>query len=382
MNGFHKGSYGYDLEFLEEYLEPVELFHGKARVLISPKLQGRIMTSTASGKAGKSYGWINYDLFESEEINPRFNPFGGEERFWLGPEGGPWSIFFKPGAEQVFTNWKVPEGIDTEPFDMVEKNNVKAVFSKTMELQNYKKISLTASVERTVRILTEQEVTILLGITPSESLDVVAFESQNILKNAGQHSWDEKNGTLSVWLLSMFNPSEEAVAFIPFREGSEAEFGKKVTDDYFGKVPPERLLIRDNILFFRTDGAYRSKIGIPPQRALPWCGSYDPAGKVLTLLWYSLPDAESEYVNSVWGDQDNPLSGDVVNAYNDGPADDGTVMGPFYEIESSSPAALLKAGESIHHTQRIFHIAGDEKQISLLTENLFNLKIDQIKSVF
>jgi hypothetical protein len=87
-------------------------------------------------------------------------------------------------------------------------------------------------------------------------------------------------------------------------------------------------------------------------------------------------------VNSKWGDQASPFSGDVVNSYNDGPVEDGSIMGPFYEIESSSPAALLSAGCRISHTQRIFHITGDEDKLSLITEKLFHQSLSEIKKIF
>jgi hypothetical protein len=183
-------------------------------------------------------------------------------------------------------------------------------------------------------------------------------------------------------MLAMFNPSPKGVVFIPYKNGTESESGKIVTDDYFGKVPADRLIIKDGIMFFRTDGKYRSKIGLSPQRALPYCGSYDPEKQVLTLLWYSSPEKPSEYVNSKWGDQASPFSGDVVNSYNDGPVADGSIMGPFYEIESSSPAAVLSAGSSITHTQRIFHITGNEEKLSLITEKLFHHTLSEIKEAF
>ena len=44
--------------------------------------------------------------------------------------------------------------------------------------------------------------------------------------------------------------------------------------------------------------------------------------------------------------QKEPYKGDVINSYNDGPLADGTQMGPFYEVESSSPALALKKGET------------------------------------
>jgi hypothetical protein len=87
-------------------------------------------------------------------------------------------------------------------------------------------------------------------------------------------------------------------------------------------------------------------------------------------------------VNSKWGDQTFPFSGDVVNSYNDGPVEDGSIMGPFYEIESSSPAAMLSAGTRITHTQRIFHITGNEDKLSLITEKLFHYSLSEIKEVF
>jgi len=103
---------------------------------------------------------------------------------------------------------------------------------------------------------------------------------------------------------------------------------------------------------------------------------------VLTLLWYSSPEKPSVYVNSKWGEQDYPFVGDVINSYNDGPVEDGSIMGPFYEIESSSPAAFLSAGDKITHTQRIFHLTGSEEKLTMITEKLFNYSLAEIKTVF
>ncbi|HEX2395066.1 MAG TPA: DUF6786 family protein, partial [Bacteroidales bacterium] len=134
--------------------------------------------------------------------------------------------------------------------------------------------------------------------------------------------------------------------------------------------------------FFKVDGKFRSKIGISPMRSLPYCGSYDPDKNLLTVLWYSKPENAGEYVNSKWGKQDDPLKGDVINSYNDGPVEDGSIMGPFYEIESSSPAAKLKAGESISHIQRIFHFVGSEEQLNPIAYKVFGLPVTEIKDVF
>src|SRR6185295_3853801 len=93
-----KGAYGYDAAFLRDHsTHIVELENQNAKVLLSADYQGRVMTSTSSGDSGTSYGWINYGLISSGEKKKQFNPVGGEERLWLGPEGGQYSIYFSKG---------------------------------------------------------------------------------------------------------------------------------------------------------------------------------------------------------------------------------------------------------------------------------------------
>ena len=91
---YDMGSYGYDAAFLQahgiEFLE-LQSPDGEAKVMVVPSLQGRVMTSTAGGDGGNSFGWINYRFLEAGEWNTQFNPVGGEERFWIGPEGGAFS---------------------------------------------------------------------------------------------------------------------------------------------------------------------------------------------------------------------------------------------------------------------------------------------------
>ncbi len=382
---FAKGSYGYDLAFLKSHQPDIIELRDSASgagLIVSPALQGRVFTSTANGRSGKSFGWINYKFIEAGTRSKQFNPYGGEERFWIGPEGGPFSVYFPKGKEQVFANWVVPENIDTKSFDVVAQSPRSITLGKDFTLTNASGTTLKVGVTRLVKLLSHDEVEQALQIPVGGSLSYVAYESDNSLTNKGDQAWTEKSGFLSIWLLSMFNPSGKGVVFVPFQKGDEKALGKIVTDDYFGKVPADRLLVGDGRLFFKTDGKHRSKIGISPQRALPYCASYDPINKVLTLLWYSKPDVPSKYVNSKWGPQEDPLKGDAVNSYNDGPVEDGSIMRPFYEIESSSPAALLAPGEKIIHRQRIFHITGEEAQLSAITEKLFNIPVSEIKQTF
>ena len=81
-------------------------------------MQGRVLTSTAQGDDGLSFGWINRDLIASGERQEHMNAFGGEDRFWLGPEGGQYSIYFAPGTSFTLNNWYVPAEIDWDPFNI------------------------------------------------------------------------------------------------------------------------------------------------------------------------------------------------------------------------------------------------------------------------
>jgi len=381
--GFEKGTYGYDTGFLKNNnVATVELKgkNSKARVLLAPGYQGRVMTSSAKGDEGTSFGWINYDLIKSGEVNRQFNPVGGEERFWLGPEGGPFSIYFEKGKEQVYSNWQVPPVIDTQPFEIKEQSPEKVTFVKNTELINASGTVFKIAVERSVRLIPEDTLASMLNVKfPAEKFDIVAYQSDNKITNTGNNAWVKKTGLLSVWLLCMFNPSPYITVFIPYET---EESGTVVNDEYFGKVPAERLVVDSGIVFFKIDGKYRSKIGIPPERVKELCGSYDSEKNILTLLWCSLPKEKKEYVNSKWGKQDNPYQGDVINAYNDGPVEDGSIMGPFYEIETSSPAGDLKPGESLSHTQRVIHIQGDKQAMARLTDDLFKLDLNEIATKF
>lgn len=95
---YPKGSFGYDLEFLQKHDSIVILKSDNAQVIVSPKYQGKVFTSSADGLDGNSFGWIHYSAFEGP-LDPHMNAYGGENRLWLGPEGGRFSVFFPPKCQ-------------------------------------------------------------------------------------------------------------------------------------------------------------------------------------------------------------------------------------------------------------------------------------------
>jgi len=381
---YQLGTFGYDLQFLKKYVDPVILKDsaGKAMVITSGEWQGRVVTSTANGYEGLSYGWINCHLIEKNEIQDHINAYGGEDRFWLGPEGGQFSIYFREGVPFEFKFWQVPKEIDTEPFELIESHDQFARFEKEMELINYSGFRFNLNINRDIRLLNKKDVENEFGLELPETLDFVAFKSENLITNTGSQVWTKQAGMLSIWILGMFTPSTAVTIVIPYKEGDESELGPVVNDAYFGRISPDRLRIEDGIIFFKGDGKSRGKIGLSPQRVSPVAGSYDANSKTLTIIQFSVHEGITDYVNSMWEIQDEPFKGDVLNSYNDGPLEDGSQMGPFYELESSSPGANLKPGESLKHIHQTFHFQGDEKILDDISQKILGVSLDRISNAF
>ena len=57
-------------------------------------------------------------------------------------------------------------------------------------------------------------------------------------------------------------------------------------------------------------------------------------------------------------------------------------MGPFFEIETSSPGAPLKSGETLTHTQYTLHLEGSEEDLAPIVKAVFGIGIQEIVSRF
>jgi len=379
---YGKGTFGYDLAFLRVKDSLIVLKNGDAQVLVSPKYQGKVFTSTAQGLSGNSAGWINYKALESDQIAPHINAYGGEDRMWLGPEGGQFSIFFKPGDKMVFDNWQTPAGLDSEPWSLGARDSVSVSMQKEMSLQNFSGTKFEVALSRKVTLLSNSDLTKSLGITLNSEIKWVGFESANTLKNRGTESWTKETGTINIWMLAMLTPSPSGVVAIPYIQGDEKELGKIATTNYFGEIPADRIKIDNGIIYFKVDGKHRSKLGLSDKRATNFAGSYDAEHQMLTILQFTKPTKNEGYINQLWEIQKEPFKGDVINSYNDGPLADGTQMGPFYEIESSSPAAFLAPGESLTHAQQIYHFVGDDSSLNTISNKVLGVSINQLKKAF
>jgi len=381
--GPEPGTFGHDLAFLREHTDVVVLELGDARVAVAPIYQGRVMTSAAAGEEGLSYGWINREAIASGERRPHMNVFGGEDRFWLGPEGGQYALYFAPGDPFDLEHWQVPEPIDWGGWEVASREPTEIRFTKEMSLESYARTRFDLRVDRTVRVLPGESIAEHLGVVPPEGVQAVAYESENTITNTGEAPWRKRSGLVSIWILGMYNPSPATTVVVPYRAGPARRLGPVVNSSYFGEVPEDRLVVVENVVYFRADGQHRSKIGIPRPRAMPIAGSYDAEHGVLTLVSYTLPENAQDYVSSLWEQQRRPYGGDVVNSYNDGPPAPGAPpLGPFYELETSSAAAALAPGASLTHVHRTFHLQGGEEALDPIARATLGVGIEDIIGAF
>lgn len=379
-NDFKPGSFGSDKRFLQQQDSGlVVLTSGDARVIVSPKYQGKVFTSTAAGDTGMSFGWIHYKAF-SGALDAHMNAYGGENRLWLGPEGGRFSLFFPPRANMEFANWKTPAAYDTEAWTVVAHSDSSVALRKDMDLVNYAGARLNLSIDRSIEILDGYSIDSVLGLAPDRSVAAVGYRTVNRMTNTGGVPWTDSSGMPCIWMLDMFNPSPATTIVIPYSSAS-GDTSKPATTDYFGEIPEDRVKFINGVIYFKADGKSRGKLGVHPGRARSVAGSYDASRHVLTIISFEI-DPQAKYLNQEWNTVKPPFSGDAVNAYNDGPLADGSQMGPFFELESVSPAAFLGPGQGLVHRHAVFHFTGPEAGLDKICQKVLGVSIAQVKGAF
>ncbi len=371
-----------DLAFLQKHSDLIVLTDGNgSKLACVAAWQGRIMTSTSNGDDGDSYGYINYDAVTSKKIDPVINLYGGEDRIWISPEGGQFSVFFDPGAEMDFANWRTPPCIDTEPFEVVGQDERSVDFRKRTSLTNWSGFTYELQMDRKVVLLTADEVRESIGL-PLDGIQFVGHESQNGFMNVGDSVWARDTGLPAGWVICMNKPSPDATIVVPFKPGAHDELGPIVESNYFGALDEKRLKVDQaaGLIYFLGDGDLRSKLGVSPQRTTGRMGSWDAQRAIFSVVDFSLPPAPNGYTNNLWEIQEDPFCGDALNSYNDGPNDSGEKFGGFFELETMGPALALHPGESGTHVHRTMRFQGDRDALNQLAQHVFGVGLDQIES--
>ena len=337
------------------------------RVAVSPKLSGRVMTSAFSDKE-PGFGLINRELIGKPPVARGFNNYGGEDRLWLAPEGGPYGLYFDAGAKQELANWYVPLAMDGGPRTVASKDATSVTFRDRIQMKNVKNVAFDLTIERKVELLDKAALEALLGVTFKKEMRFVAFRTTNTLKNEAKSALPEE-GLIAPWILGQFKPSAVNSVLLPFKGAPDV-----IKRDYFGVVPEDRLKLEltadGGVARFKADGQMRTKIGVSAAGALGWLGAWDAQRAVLTLVNHSLPPAGSVVPDCNWIDP-NPKakSGDVATSYNHGQEP------RFFELESIGPAMPAAPGGAVTHVQTTIHLTGDLGTIAALAAKLLNAKL-------
>ncbi len=377
-------TYGDAFNFLVAHTKVVQLTgENGERVAICPEYQGRVMTSSTNELEGRSHGWINREYIKRGAIDKHFNNYGGEDRLWLAPEGGAFSLFFAPGAAQSLANWYTPLGLNEGAMQITSGDSDPHYrLSRRIAIQNAARTQFDLEIHREIHLQKVHHFGELFGKDAEQAikegkLRMVGFKTVNTVLNRGPAMTRDK-GLFAVWSLGQFPAGPRTSIIVPYKGPDDPTLGPIVNSDYFGTVPAERLRVNSQAIWFAGDGKYRSKIGVSQPRAKPMAGAIDLENGVLTLVHFTMPDDPTKYgyVNNHWGTQKEPYLGDVFNSYNDGPPEPGQqALGGFFELESLSPAAQLPTGKSIMHTQATFHIEGDNAALARVAKAALGVDI-------
>ncbi|MEC9031384.1 MAG: DUF6786 family protein [Planctomycetota bacterium] len=350
-----------------------------SKLLVSPRLQGRIMTAKVGSV--ESTGLVPQKTISEGEIHEHFNNFGGIDRFWIGPEAGQYGVYFPKGAKELTRdNWQVPASFDKGAFEVIEKTEQRIQLRKKIDVTNLLGVEFETMVTREIGLIPSASLGAELGIELPAGVSYIGCYSDNQLTNTG-NDWDPKSGLIGIWILGMFNASDQAVVIAPFKS---ADNGKPAyNDDYFGKVEDSRLKVIGQSVIFRGDARKVGKFGLSQGRTTGLAGSFDFGRNLLTVVRFSVPQAMERYGNSTWHvTQENPYSGDAFQSYNNGDdkSPDGLAQDAFFELESASPVRPLRKGENISHRHATYHFQGPRKELDKLAAKLLEVSLEEVQA--
>ncbi|WP_044210596.1 DUF6786 family protein [Flammeovirga sp. OC4] len=366
---YTKGSFGEDIAFLNKYIDDLVILEdGQSLVAVSPKLQGRVFTTSTNGYHGKSLGYFNKEFIASE--HQQLSKIGGESRMWFGPEVGDFSIFFPPNVAQTGENMRISQALDTTLFKVTKITDRESISSNRMEIQNAFGTTFKIDALRKITLNSKSQAENNLSISIPKAVNYVGFSARTEVTSLDEQQWQKASGLLPIWDLGCMLPSDHQWVIIPT---TNTEL-KSVTN-YF--TPQEgRVVIKNGVVFYKVDAKYLNKMGIPKQYIKPIMGSYSPEFNLLNIVTYSFSN-DSLYVSSDWESSKN-YEGDVMNIFNGEVNPELDRNYPFFEFESFSAAKELKPNEKLQHVQSIYHFEGDKDDLDLICKEVLGVELSQI----
>jgi len=343
---------------------------GQKVVVVVPSLAGRVLCTGSAGLVGPTDSYILEDQIRKGPIQTGpgviWNNVGGEERIWLGPEGGPHALFFSPGAAQRIENYWIPSALDLAPFQVtdVHRNGQYVTISAPASLNNYAGTHFDLEITRRIEIL--DDCPFSAGAYPEFAF--TGFESRTWVRNTGTQAWTRDSGALSIWTIGQFPGRRQTVVLLPFQPGAEAELGPPISmDDYLRMFYPEHPPRREEIgrlgehcFQFRANGDVMAKAELPTRRCLGRIASLDPDRLEMRIVQASVYPTLDYACSFVLPTTADPYSGGAMSSFS---AARNLDEQSYYELESLSPALFLGPGETFCHVSRTYHLRGDEQTI-------------------
>ena len=336
-------------------------------VAVSGIYQGRIFTSSARGRAGKSYGWVNWELINKGTHATEMVALGGESRLWFAPEWGKFSLCFEAGKEHIDANLRRPIDSNRKQFNTTKKTPTSLTCEGNLQLINDQNFAFDIHTARTIAILNKEDIEKKLSISIPDPVPFVGFTAETTVKNISAQPFKKESGLIAIWELGCQLTTPDTVVILPLRQPTD-----RITE-YFG-VLEDRLTIKDQVVYYQADALAIGKIGILPRHCKNVMGSYSPSQQLLTIVTFSFEN-DPIYVNSV-PHNTTPYQGDVINIFN-GVVDDNLNL-PFYEFESSSSAKELQPSEQMYHRQTTYHFEGEMDNLNQIAESVLGISLKQI----
>ena len=381
------------LRFLEQTGNEEVLLTGEGQnkvVVVAPSLGGRVLCTGFEGVEGDTDSYILEDKIKKGAAptgrGAVWSNFGGEERFWLAPEGGKFALFFREGEEQAIANYLIPNSLNSARFGVTAKaeDGTSVTFAAPIQLTNSRGMRFDFQVKRKIEVL--QSCPYALGY--GDKLDFVGFESKSWVKNGGRAALSRQTGAVAVWTLGQYPVKDHTVIIVPFRPGPNSELGKPLNTQYFKtdvvditKVPKGRSYndywtVKDNYALIKANGSIGTKIEMWPQRALGRIASIDLASFSLTIVEFRMYP-RLDYLASYWlpysGD---PFQGAAISIFVLGK---GAGIPLFYELETLSPALFLHPSEEYCHISRTYHLRGEKVSIGEILGRHFNVDLGTLQ---
>lgn len=350
---------------------------GGSAVLVTPSLNGRILTSRVGNT--ESIGFVSIDDIARGNVSTRFNNYGGQDRLWIGPEAGTHGFFFKPGNQINRELWRVPSHLNTGEMMVESATDSTLNMNRNIALLNYSGLVFKLRVEREVGLIPSAKLSEELGVTLPTGMSYVGSYSRNTVTNIGDASWSRETGLPCIWILGQYNAGPRTTVLAPFKPATEeGEEGSPINDDYFGKISaetPGRIHVLENAVVFRADARHEGKLGISPTRSRGLAASFDPDKNLLIIVKFDLHPEDELFASFTWEyPNPRPYQGDQLQIYN---ADSETHA--FYEMESTSPCRELAPGQKLRHRHASFAFQGDRDALRELAVKVLGVKFEAFK---